>query len=313
MPIHITVSFEPQDNVTFFDIDTSAMTNSKGVASALYSAFRRLDGEEWDNLFALGETRTSARVTDNLSSWRHVARSIEHGMGCGHLWDLLPDDCEVQWKTADGMMYDNPRNIPGPEDVVHALGTTTISNFLRVGDPCYSWKEFNDTEVPVLPGQWTFEMTVRDDAKDGMANGHRPARLVAYNADAGPLDMKTLLTSAKPHTSCGVDSATCGFMFDEQIPNPGPKKDAWYNSIIDPIIDRENEGPPSANFAPDLHAVIASTFYGDGSYPMFVQYNDAGQAIAVALVTDHGDPLVKQNPHIEREYDDDLEEDGMGL
>lgn len=314
MPIQITVSFEPEKNIAYFDIDTSAMTNAKGVAHPLYSSFRRLDGEEWDNVFALGESRTTARVTEKMSEWRHIARSVQHGMSMGHLWDIGPDDCKVQWKDADGGLYDEPRAIPGPADVVYPLGITAINDFLRVGDPCYSWKESKDTQVSVLPGQWTFELTARDDAKNGMANGHRPARLVAYNADAGPLDMQALLTTSKPHAICGVDSATCGFMFDEPMPSGATAKDKWYDAVIDPLLDDE-KGGPNANFAPELHAVVAATFYGDGGYPMFVQYNDQGQAIALALVTDPGDPLVKQNPYIDRDFeeDNDLEEDGMGL
>ena len=312
MPIQITISFEPEENLAYFDIDTSTMVNAKAVAHPLYSAFRRLDGQEWDDLFALGRTLTASRVTERMSEWRHVARSIEHGMSMGHLWDIGADDSDVQWKDANGVLYDNPRSMPGPADVVYPLGTTPINDFIRVGDPCYSWKESKDTQLSVLPGNWTFELTARDDAKDGMANGHRPARMVAYNADAGPLNIEALLTSAKPHAICGVDSATCGFMFDEPMPSGEKAKDKWYQAVTDPIVDREDTGP-SVNFAPELHAVIAATFYGDGGYPMFVQYNDAGQAIAVALVTDHGDPLVKQNPHIEREMDEDLEEDGMGL
>lgn len=311
MPIQITVAFEPENNIAYFDIDTSAMTKVDGVTYPLSNAFPNLNDEEMDNLFALDEDQRTTRVTEKMSEWRHLARRIQHNMKSGHLWDISAEDCKVQWKDTDGIGYDNPNDIPAPADVVHTLGTTAINDFVRVGDPCYDWKESEDTHLPVLPGQWTFELTARDDAKDGMANGHRPARMVAYNADIGPVDIEALLSSAKPHAICGVDSATCGFLFDEPVPKSSTAaKDKWYETIIDGVHDKDNKGP-NATFAPDLHAVIASTFYGDGGYPMFVQRNEQGQAIAVVLVTDHGDPSLKNNPNIEHDYDD-LDEDGPG-
>lgn len=311
MPLNITVSFEPNKNLVYFDIDASAVINAKDIGHPLLSAFRNLDDIEMDDLLALGDPETSVRVTENLSQWRHVARAVERSLEMGHLWGIGSADSSIQWKDAQGIAYDKPHAIPGPPDAVHSVGTTAINDFLRVGDPCYDWKESKDAHLSVLPGQWTFELTTRDDSEHGMANGHRPARLVAYNADAGPLNMEKLLTSAKPHAICGVDSATCGFMFDAPMPSGAAAKDKWYDAVIDGVHEQKDERAPNVHFAPELNAVIATTFYGDGSYPMFVQYNEQGQAVAVALVTDPGDPLVKQNPHIERGFDGD--ENEMGL
>lgn len=299
MPLQITVSFEPENNIAYFDIDTGLMSNAKGTAYPLSNAFRHIKDDELDALFELGNPQTTARVTTKMSEWRHLAKIVQHNMSMGHLWELDAEDCKVQWKDDKGTAYEEPKAIPAPADVVYPLGTTAINQFVRVGDPCYSWSESEDTHLPVMPGQWTFELTARDDAKDGMANGHRPARMVAYNASAGPIDIDALLANEKPHAICGVDSATCGFMFDAPMPSGTTAKDQWYGAIVDAIHDAEKSGPNVA-FAPDRHAVIASTFYGDGGYPMFVQRNEEGQAIAVVLVTDHGDPALKNNPHMEQ-------------
>ena len=54
--------------------------------------------------------------------------------------------------------------------------------------------------------------------------------------------------------------------------------------------------------------MVASTFSGDRGYPIFAQYNAQGRAIAVAVVTDPHDPLLAQNPYVERmDYDEEDE------
>lgn len=311
MPIQITITFEPTKNIAYFDIDTVAMLNAEAVSYPLSRAFKRLDGDELNNFFKLGIKLSKTRVTESMSDWRHVARSIAHQLRAGYLWDLSPEDCTIQWKDTQGFFYEEPNAIPDVSDIVHTLGTTIISDFLRVGDPCYAWRDSKDTQVPVLPGEWTFEVTLRDDNKNGMGTGHRPARLVAYNAEAGPLNIETLLTGFNPHAYCSVDSATCGFMFDEPMPSSTIEKNKWFNAVMAPILNDDTR--TNASFKPELHAVIPATFLGDGSYPMFVQYNEQGQAIAVALVTDYGDPLMKQNHHMKRDFKDEQDVDTLKL
>ena len=308
MPLKITVSFEPQNNLVHFDINAAVIADSNSLPQLLYMAFSRLSPEQEAALDTIADGGR-ATITDSLSEWRHRAHSIARGFKSGHLWGMPAEDCIINWHDEKGNAHDSPVDIPGPADATHALGTTEIHNFLRVADPCYKWKESNDSHVLVQPGQWTFELTTRDDQAHGMGNGHRPARMVAYNADAGPLDMQALLTTSKPLAMCGVDSALAGFFFDVPVPADGPAKDAWYDRVTDGVLEKEEDDfSPPAYFAPKHNAVVASTFYGDGGYPIFAQYNAQGRAIAVAVVTDPHDPLLAQNPYVERmDYDEEDE------
>ena len=305
MSLHITISFDASKNLAYFDIDTTCMGNPDGIAYPLSHAFSNFTGPELDNLFKLNKELSHIKATTSLSNWRYVAKSIQRGVSMGHLWDLAPDDSRVQWKDAQGCVYEKCSDIPGFADAVHSLGNIELKEFLRTGDPSYNWNDLKATQVCVLPGTWAFELTTRDDNTSGMGNGHRPARLVAYNEGSGPLNMDALLVSSKYHALCDVDSATCGFIFDAPMPNVPAEKDKWYDAVIDPILDAEKL-TPSVNFSPELNCVMASTFDGDGSYPMFVQYNEEGQAIAVILVTDLADPLLIKNPYILQEcYDNE--------
>lgn len=309
MPLKIALSFEPKDNLVLFTIDAASIAAPRSAPHLLSMSFSHLEPEDYEALDALGKGG-QATIASSLSEWRHRAACIARSFNVGHLWDMAPEDCAVHWFDEQGTQHTSPQTIAGPADTVHALGSTEIREFLRVADPCYQWKESNDAHVLVQPGQWAFEATLRDDQKNGMGNGHRPARLVAYNT-AEPLDMHALLTTSKPLATCSVDSALAGFFFDTPVPADGPAKDAWYDKVTDGVRDQEDDLAPPAYFGPEHHAVVASTFYGDGGYPVFAQYNAQGQAIAVAVVTDRQDPLLLQNPHMQRmDYD---EEDELGM
>lgn len=310
MPLKITVAFEPQENLVLFTIDAANLSTPRSAPHLLCMSFSHLEPEEYEAMDALGQ-RGQATVACNLAEWRHRASCIARSFEVGHLWDMAPEDCAIDWHDEQGNQHASPKTIAGPADIVQALGSTEIREFLRVADPCYQWKESNDAHVLVQPGQWSFEMTMRDDQKHGMSNGHRPARLVAYNADVGPLDMQALLTTSKPLARCSVDSALAGFFFDVPVPANGPAKDAWYDSVTDGVLRQEDNLAPPAYFGPERNAVVASTFYGDGSYPIFAQYNEQGQAIAMAVVTDRHDPLLLQNPHLQErmDYEDEIDTD----
>lgn len=194
MPLTVTVSFDPSRNIARFELDTSSMSTTQNMSSVLMSTFEHATDEDWDNLSALEEgTITGLDIPINLSSWRHQSHKIQRSLELAHFWDIPQEDCAVLWKTEDSSCYNEVNDIPGPEDTVHKVGTATINDFIRVGDPCYKWNEFKDTHLEVLPGAWTFELTSRDDNTHGMGNGHRPARLVAYNHDAGPIDVEALI------------------------------------------------------------------------------------------------------------------------
>lgn len=155
-----------------------------------------------------------------------------------------------------------------------------LSDEIIIGDPCY----FNDCmfatkSVSILPGDWYGFVDYRDEgdwgvrvSRMGIRNGHREAfhRVVA---------------------SLGVDSGQM-MIIDAQAANEWDLNDDWSGDIIDEKYSDSltymgacyatlNTGDQAGTLA--NKALVSSTGFGDGTYPLILSYDMSDEVCAVIV------------------------------
>jgi hypothetical protein len=185
--------------------------------------------------------------------------------------------------TLAGVVYDNPRDLPGPGGITVALGSFVLHTpTMLVTDPCYEKGTWCTGEFEARTGVWHARAMLRDDGH----GGHRNAVLLVAHESLS-LDGLVLAEMARSDIDAGVDSGQAGFFEKARYPDDKAQLESddgtWYSAVCEITLDSARHG---AGIAPRDCGAVSQTFWGDGGYPCFVTKDDAGLVIAAALVFD---------------------------
>lgn len=155
------------------------------------------------------------------------------------------------------------------EEVV--LGTITVSDKVRVTDPCYkidTWCAY--TIEDMTPGSYTTKSYVVDHGTWGKRVAQLEISLEGVSDD--------ISFEKVEEADISVDSGMAGFfdyyMFEKES-SKGSFKNKWQS--IDYYKDRK------FGRIIDSYGAVSSAGYGDGSYELYVAYKD-GKVIAAKIV-----------------------------
>ena len=189
------------------------------------------------------------------------------------------------------------------------LGTVKHDGKLVVADPCYvpqSLTPFLTAKVEVQPGEWDAFVELSDEG----IWGTRVRRLVLSADGRDPEGSK--LRGELGSERLGVDSGQMMIASAEAIANWGS------GEFEEPLEDHAGETNYSAAchvtlsdragvFA-DGRAVVSSSGYGDGVYPLTLWRNDDGSVVAMDVVFFDGNDEDEEEEDYEEEEDDDFED-----
>lgn len=253
----------------------------------------------------LGSASNGAPTTADNSQQRRLEASLRNARSAAKskkasnsFESFIPANDERLTFESKGLAADSVQGIAAQDDLWASAGAFEVaSGTLRVCDPCYDDKQ-DAGFIPAKNGEWAISVLLRDDNDHGCGNGMMPARLMVSHSEASPesLSAATFMAGGEAF-SAGVDSGQCGF-FDEGF-YPKNKADfehaegSAFKSICDSISggdDWEDANPMQAASVLGGRGAASRTFYGDGSYSVFVSKNEAGEAIGAVLVYDTHDP-----------------------
>lgn len=181
-------------------------------------------------------------------------------------------------------------------------GFAVKSGKIRVSDPCYKPDTWCAGTFPAKNGTWFASLEMLCDT-GGWGN-----RVAALTIRHESLKALMVSPSEKLGITVGVDSGQCGF-YDE----------GEYDGI--PPVDHDNAtGRYSEMCALTLGdpqggvfncGVVSSSGYGDGSYDLYIQRDENGDAIAarVVFITDDEEEIDDEDEDDYGDQSDDDEED----
>ena len=218
--------------------------------------------------YAPGYANTGVVLELGQCSWLRLASRIERGFeheGVGF---------KLAKEEPSGVALYGAETYPPLDDCSLEAGSFEVpaSGELWAGDPCYE-KESSWLKLNAAPGSWKARAVLRQDG-DFCGNGLMPARLEVSLEGEPPVDPK----NAKLFGEAGVDSARLSFRTAR--PSAQASDDGFGGDLGDDAPCMAEKG-----------GFVSLTFYGDGSYPMFVREDAQGRVVAATLVTDPLDPL----------------------
>lgn len=165
----------------------------------------------------------------------------------------------------------------------------TLKSNVIISDPCYSKDTWCQHQVDnVQPGVYTAFVNIID-AKEW---GQRVARLVIFHES---LTIQQV-SCEEELGEIGVDSGQAGFFSEESYRNdtvaqtiitpPGSwielsgdfaEGDAWYDKMCAFTINAPEK------FGVYSEGVVARSGFGDGIYPVYVQYDSLGMIVAMEI------------------------------
>lgn len=211
-----------------------------------------------------------ATIEVPVAVWYTVAREIEKS--------LLPANKTSQtiyWITQDEnkVFLDQLA-----DEQIYEVGSTTIKNSIRIGDPNYDWKDVCNIEV--VQGNWCFEISCKPH---GSSQGI--TSMLAYHNELD-LDDLNSISEDDFFEQISVDSGAVAMYFDPPTEQNTMSRDEIIKKIIKNI---DNKDSLPMLFDNSLHTFVANTFYGDGLYEIQVLWDENDRALAIkAILTPFG-------------------------
>lgn len=161
-----------------------------------------------------------------------------------------------------------------------------LSKNVRVSDPCYTDDVWCKTQLTnVLPGAYNWTVSFNDTS----GWGHRVSGITLIHESFDDDDS----IEWQYHSDIGVDSGQAGifcetsYRNDEVAPSittpdvnfmygEGGEGEAWYEKMCRFTLSSESFGAYDTG-------VVSSSGIGDGSYPLYVAYDDNNNIIAMQL------------------------------
>ena len=173
------------------------------------------------------------------------------------------------------------------EDVHHtekmvSYGEITLGKKVQVTDPCYNLDVWcTETIENMLPGEYGTFATI---ANRGMM-GRRVSKLMIIHKSVELGDLKFKVVTG----DIGVDSGNCGFFdynkykeakeadakFEAEHNNIGPFTNKWW-SVSDNLR--------ALGGTLDDWGVLSHSGYGDGSYDLYLAYDESGENVIAAKI-----------------------------
>lgn len=218
--------------------------------------------------YAPGYANTGVVLELGQCSWLRIAGRVQRGFGHEGIGFKLARE------EASGVALYGPEAFPPLDDCVQQAGSFEVpaGGELWAGDPCYE-KESSWLKVNAAPGVWRARAVLRQDG-DFCGNGMMPARLEVSLEGEPHVDPE----NAKLAGEAGVDSARLSFR------TARPSAQASNGGFGDNLGEELPCKAQKDGFA-------ALTFYGDGSFPLYVREDGQGRVVAATFVADPLDPL----------------------
>jgi hypothetical protein len=170
------------------------------------------------------------------------------------------------------------------------LGMLDITDAIAVADPCYFDEDGFDASLGVwldaVPGCWYADAVLSDEGQWG----GRVSELRAWHHEADPFcaDRFTSWSVPAPEGWLGVDSGQMMAIASDAIADWRDEEFDLVGRPATALLNPQHAGQLSYNGAClatlEQHAgilsrkaVVSSTGYGDGVYPIFVRKNDEGK------------------------------------
>ena len=165
---------------------------------------------------------------------------------------------------------------------IKQLGTFKVeSGKVTISDPCYSKGTWCAGEVPAVNGSWKAEAELNGEGRVmvltaglSTAKGKWEQTKIDGGVDSGQMsifDSKFYLDDSE------AKGAKPGWM----EPSEGEEGYSPFYSACCNLTCDENSKDLHGGVLP--HGVVASSGYGDGSYPVFVKKNAKGLAVAIKV------------------------------
>lgn len=150
------------------------------------------------------------------------------------------------------------------------VGIIHLGDKAYLSDPCYGHTCWCNTFIDTIEGQYRVYIT-RSKDEFGMVTN-----LVAIHEDYYKRNFKLPKNDCE-NIWCGVDSGTCGIFDYEYFRSTRGDNDVdddWYQENV--------IGMGLYNITDDK-GVISCSGFGDGTYPVFAEYNKDKQAYAIRI------------------------------
>lgn len=177
-----------------------------------------------------------------------------------------------------------PEEVHRTEETL-SYGEITLGKKVQVTDPSYNLDVWcTETIENMLPGEYGTFATIADR---GML-GRRVSELMIAHKSVELGDLKFIKTVTG---DIGVDSGNCGF-FDYEKYKEAKETDARFetehgDSKIGPFTNKWwsiSDNLKALGGTLDDWGVLSHSGYGDGSYDLYLAYDESGDAIAAKIV-----------------------------